>query len=492
MKQFFRKSIAAILTGAVVATSMTITAFAEETATPAPEEVPVSEETASDVVTTNEEVTNDGVAIDAETTAEAPVPTEVGTYKKVQEIHDWGAATSKVVVALGESVRNIEKDAFKVYVTRTDERVEEKPVLEQGYRKVTSIYVSDADGNKVTTGEYATIEMEIGPKVTLGSPLNYYDGSNVWIDCDYIITQQKEIQTVDNKVISGLEITEMNDVVIPLVNEFDIASSTQNDERFGEITMSYASYDPTKRLSSETKSKFPLIIWLHGGGEGGTDATIPLSANKACNLASPEIQRYFGGAYVLVPQAPTKWMDDGVNENTSGNLKTNADSMYSKVLMDLIKEYVAANDNIDESRIYVGGCSNGGFMTMRLLLDNPRYFAAAYSVCEGMKNEFITDEDIEKLKGENIWFVTAATDTTLPAPMYTLPTYDRLIKAGAQNVHLTYFERVIDTTGKYKTNGNPYEYDGHWTWTYVYNNLVDTLIDGKTVTLMNWMANQTR
>ena len=51
---------------------------------------------------------------------------------------------------------------------------------------------------------------------------------------------------------------------IPLVNEFDIASSTQNDERFGEITMSYASYDPTKRFSSETKSKFPLIIWLHG------------------------------------------------------------------------------------------------------------------------------------------------------------------------------------------------------------------------------------
>ena len=131
-------------------------------------------------------------------------------------------------------------------------------------------------------------------------------------------------------------------------------------------------------------------------------------------------------------------------------------------------------------------------MTMRLLLDNPRYFAAAYAVCEGMKNEFITDEDIEKLKGENIWFVTAATDTTLPAPMYTLPTYDRLIKAGAQNVHLTYFERVTDTTGKYKTNGNACEYDGHWTWTYVYNNLVDTLIDGKTVTLMDWMASQTR
>ena len=81
MKQFFRKSIAAILTGAMVATSMTITAFAEETATPAPEEVPVSEEIASDVVTTNEEVTNDGVAIDAETTAEAPVPTEVGTKR---------------------------------------------------------------------------------------------------------------------------------------------------------------------------------------------------------------------------------------------------------------------------------------------------------------------------------------------------------------------------------------------------------------------------
>lgn len=38
-------------------------------------------------------------------------------------------------------------------------------------------------------------------------------------------------------------------------------------------------------------------------------------------------------------------------------------------------------------------------------------------------------------------------------------TYDRLIKAGAKNAQLSYFDNVIDTTGLYKkADGTPYEY----------------------------------
>lgn len=97
------------------------------------------------------------------------------------------------------------------------------------------------------------------------------------------------------------------------------------------------------------------------------------------------------------------------------------------------------------------------------------------------------------MKDTPIWFTCAKTDTTLPPVANTLPTYDRLIKAGAKNVQLSYFDNVIDTTGLYKKiDGSPYEYNGHWSWTYVYNNQCKTTINGKTITIMEWMAAQSK
>ncbi|MDS0526007.1 hypothetical protein NNC19_09980 [Clostridium sp. SHJSY1] len=36
----------------------------------------------------------------------------------------------------------------------------------------------------------------------------------------------------------------------------------------------------------------------------------------------------------------------------------------------------------------------------------------------------------------------------------------------------------------------PYEYNGHWSWIYVYNNECETIIDGEKIRIMEWMANQ--
>lgn len=409
------------------------------------------------------------------------------TYSTVEEICDWGAATTKVIVDLKQEVKqgSVNKDTFGVNVVRTDKRVQQTP-LSEGSRTVTDAYVSDEKGNKVENGKYAAIVMEIGPKIELGSPLNYYSGSNVWIDCAYTITQKNPI-TNGSAVISGLIADKSDKRIVPLVDEFKEGSSTYKDKTFGDIKINYASYTP-----KASTNKKPLIIWLHGGGEGGTDVTIPISANKACNLASPEIQAYFkDGAYVLAPQSPTKWMSDGKSDTVKGSEKTNADSMYTEALMNLIQEYVKNNSSIDANRIYIGGCSNGGFMTLRMLMSYPDYFAAAYPVCEGVNDKYITDKDIETLKDIPMWFVCAASDDTLVPSTYTIPTYERLIKAGAKNVHLNYFDRVVDTTGLYKdADGNPHEYDGHWSWTYVYNNKVSNTIGDKEMTIMEWLAAQ--
>lgn len=103
------------------------------------------------------------------------------TYNKVEEICDWGAATTKVIIDLKQTVDKsaIALDTFGVFVKRTDSRVTESPLLEQGERKIVKAYTSDSMGNATASGQYVTLELEIGPTVSLGSPLNYYSGSNV-------------------------------------------------------------------------------------------------------------------------------------------------------------------------------------------------------------------------------------------------------------------------------------------------------------------------
>ncbi|WP_419871477.1 prolyl oligopeptidase family serine peptidase [Candidatus Pristimantibacillus sp. PTI5] len=403
--------------------------------------------------------------------------TKTGSYRTVTEIEDWGPAITKVIVDLGKPipVESVTTDTFKVHVVRSDSRLE-KPFLEEGDRKVTKAYVADKNGKQaVKMGNYAVLEMEIGPTITLGSSMNFNLSTflNDWIVSEYTITQKKDIVTPAGKV-SGLVFDTFKGGVRELVDDFSTGKAS-----FDGVTLTYADYTPAK-----DKKKNPLIIWLHGMGEGGTDPTIAIAGNKAVNFASPSIQSYFGGAYVLAPQTPTFWMDGytGFGDGTS---------KYEKALMNLIQAYVQKNKDIDPTRIYIGGDSNGGYMTMLMIRDYPKYFAAAFPTCEALKDTLISDEEIRSLSNLPIWFIAAKTDKTVPPTEYVVPTYDRLVKAGAKNVHLSLFDNVIDTSGLYKkADGTPFEYDGHWSWVYVYNNDVSEKINGKTTTLMEWLANQ--
>ena len=159
---------------------------------------------------------------------------------------------------------------------------------------------------------------------------------------------------------------------------------------------------------------------------------------------------------VLTPQAPTMWMDNGNGYTTDGS------SIYTENLMSLIDQFVKEHQEIDPNRIYIGGCSNGGFMTMNMIINYPDYFAAAYPICEAYDDSWISDEQIQAIKDIPIWFTHALNDTTVDPQKTTLPTYERLLAVGA-DVHKSIFDDVHDTSGQYFTpEGNPYQYNGHW------------------------------
>jgi hypothetical protein len=263
-------------------------------------------------------------------------------YITVVSGYDWGPAVNKVILPLSASVTTANGANYSVAVERTADGVEMQAGESIGDREVIYAYVSDEDGNLTESGNHVTLTLFVGPDHVLGSPIKYVRrdnrGSNVWINYKMTIKDSANMWNSESGRIH------------PGLDKFDLEGSF----KYNDITMSYASYAPEAK-----NGKSPLIIWLHGGGEGGSDPSIPVIANKAVNYVSEDIQELFGGAFVLVPQSPTFWMQSASGEYTRGNV----DDIYNEALMELIKAYVARNLNIDQNRIYVGGCSNGGYMS---------------------------------------------------------------------------------------------------------------------------------
>ena len=239
-----------------------------------------------------------------------------------------------------------------------------------------------------------------------------------------------------------------------------------NTGRPGDVTLTYGAFEP-EALRIDGKRN-PLIIWLHGMGEGGVDVSITLLGNEVVSLIRPQIQSHFSteggadGAYVLSVQCPTMWMD------TAGGSMSHGDypSLYADALKSCIDEYVRQHPDVDRSRIYLGGCSNGGYMTVHMLIRYPKYFAAAYPTCEAYMDQYISDNEINMLAEENIWIVQSYDDTTVDPKTHCIPMFQRLMKAGAKNVWMSMFENVqgIDNPGQRLL--------GHFSWCYLFNDAV--------------------
>ena len=400
---------------------------------------------------------------------------QTGTYKLVVEGYDWGPAANKVILNLNDEISKVEKEEYTVTANKQAEcnGVSSEATTEE--RTVVETYVSDANGNKIDKGNHVTLVMSVGPISGISSPMQYMPqcNGNVWADYKLKIEHKSTNQVWDTEV----------DRIHPLVDEFDISGRFVYNS---EITLSYADYEPTIQ-----QDKVPLIIWLHGGGEGGTDPTIPLLANRAANYASSEIQAYFGGAYVLVPQSPTFWMDKGNREYTRGDVN----DRYNQSVMALIEAYVAEHQNIDRDRIYLGGCSNGGYMSLKLMLLHPDYFAASFPSALAYHDRHITDAQIESIKEMPIWFIHSKDDPVTKPEETVVPIYERLMAAGASNVHFSYYDHVVDITGLY--GGDNHKYMGHFSWIYSHANhsKLDyngqpVMINNKPVTIMEWLAKQ--
>ena len=383
-------------------------------------------------------------------------------------------------------------------------------------RTINKVYFTDEFGAEInaTSGTHVRFDLEVKYVSTMQvwgdwafpstddggcSPFVYANNVNNWnpnIKIAVGIEAGKSVkvgeETYNDEKPGTVE--EIGARIIPSTADWGDPKSHTADGK----TLTYKAYE-TSALANDGVAN-PLVIWLHGMGEGGTDPDIALLGNDVTNLGESKVQSHFvkdqqAGAYVLAVQTPTMWMDRGTGDNNGGV----GHSVYTTALKSTIDKYIADNGDIDSSRIFVGGCSNGGYMTMEMAITYPDFFRAYYPVCEAYSDSFVTDADIAKLKGLSIWFTHAANDTTVDPTAFTIPTYQRLIEAGATDVHLSLFENVVGNEGN-----DHNEYQGHYSWIYVLKDEVlkdqadpasisvpssrDVLVGGSPVSLWGWMA----
>lgn len=190
-------------------------------------------------------------------------------------------------------------------------------------------------------------------------------------------------------------------------------------------------------IPKNIQDKKPLIVFLHGDGEKGTDTEKVKIHGPFKYLKTHPID-----AYVLAPQCP---------ENELWN---------AEMLFQLIVK-IWNDNNVDANRIYLTGLSSGGWATWNLALAHPEMFAAIVPISSFV--DLIQLDDICKIKSIPTRVYHGLLDDVV-ALEYAASIYKKL-KTCNPNITLTLFEDA-----------------GHDSWTRVYDNAA----------IYDWMLGQIR
>ncbi|MDH5235886.1 MAG: alpha/beta hydrolase-fold protein, partial [Gemmatimonadota bacterium] len=157
------------------------------------------------------------------------------------------------------------------------------------------------------------------------------------------------------------------------------------------VSYQYLSYLP-KGYEADSVRKWPLVIYLHGGSDRGTDL------RKLYASGIPD-QVYRGREFpfiMLAPQSPEhlRWSTDDWFEN-------------------FFKE-VTARYRIDTDRVYLTGPSLGGSGTWYIAARYPGMFAAIAPISGFTSHLDYIDNNIDKLIDVPVWAFHGKLDTVVP------------------------------------------------------------------------------
>jgi predicted peptidase len=193
----------------------------------------------------------------------------------------------------------------------------------------------------------------------------------------------------------------------------------------------YLLFLPAK-YHAQPERRWPLILFLHGAGERGTDIWKVATHGPPRNVRQEPDFPFI----VVSPQCP----EDEVWSN----------GPLLDLLQDVSKKYA-----VDSTRIYLTGLSMGGYGTWDLGLAHPELFAAIAPICGGgeLINPMLSSRHKpQALKSLGVWAFHGAKDPVVP-----LEESERMVnilkKLEVQDVSLTVYPEAL-----------------HDSWTQTYNN----------------------
>ncbi|MFC7455568.1 prolyl oligopeptidase family serine peptidase [Brachybacterium sp. GCM10030267] len=384
-------------------------------------------------------------------------PARTARFTLQAQVLDGGQQVTSVVIDAGRRggliPGELSPEAFSVHATGTN--------------PVTGTVAFDVD--RTVTAARAdhsgriSLDLEHGPDVEGAGTLEYLDDAsrNVLLELEYTLTQNAPLPahgnghgSIDEFVQDGLV-----DAEVDAFSSHVAASGTN-----------YRLFTPHGHGSARELS---LVVWLHGGGEGGLfdgeieyyDNETHLRANRgALAFATDEAQEIFGGAIVVAPQCTSAWMDDGP---------------AFEPLIDEIIEEVAADHPVDRDRVHVIGCSNGGYMSLKMVVENPGAFASTVPICGVVQargdspGRLVTDDELAAIDTPT-WLIAAADDTTVDP------------QANTVHAHGLIPDSIMSLYDDVTWEGE--SYPGHFSWIYAARN--DPSHQG--THLWEWMAAQRR
>jgi predicted peptidase len=200
-----------------------------------------------------------------------------------------------------------------------------------------------------------------------------------------------------------------------LVLELSAVPSDDVVKQFDELTYTYTGgpykdepfkYRLLKPDPIEPGQKYPLVLFLHGAGERGTDNKAQLEYLPEL-MAKPEHRRKYP-CFLLAPQCPPRESWAGLRGRDLKPMAQGEPTDPMKAAIGML-EHVEKSYPVDARRIYLTGLSMGGYGSWDLAMRMPEKFAAVAPICGGGD-----EKQAEKLVKLPIWAFHGAEDSVVP------------------------------------------------------------------------------
>ena len=192
-------------------------------------------------------------------------------------------------------------------------------------------------------------------------------------------------------------------------------------------------YRVLKPATVEPGKKYPLVLFLHGAGERGSDNELQLMYLPTW-LAEAENRREHP-CFVVVPQCRTdqKWVE--IDWSDKKSLPQKPEMTVDMTAAVAALDAVMQAEPVDPSRVYLTGISMGGYGSWDLAARMPERFAAVIPICGGGD-----EATAAKLKTLPIWCFHGDVDKAVPVERSR--TMVEAVKAAGGTVKYTEYEGV--------------------------------------------------